>query len=214
MKPAAVIGIVVIVVIIAAVVAYVFSGFGKSPSSLPATSSTTAQVTGASSTYNTTALNTSSTTSTAAANSSSGSGSSRANSSGTSAVSNNKTLNFEAGSSSLFGSYLENSSGFTVYLFTADKQYGNSSACAGACLTFWPPVLVPENYSFGGSGAVNVSAFSVITLSNGDRQATYDGWPLYYYAGDKAAGQTNGNGLSSFGGTWYVVTLPKAKVPS
>jgi predicted lipoprotein with Yx(FWY)xxD motif len=38
----------------------------------------------------------------------------------------------------------------------------------------------------------------------GAMQLAYLNHPLYQYAGDSAAGQTNGNGLVSFGGTWSI----------
>ena len=41
------------------------------------------------------------------------------------------------------------------------------------------------------------------------RQVTYGGWPLYYFAGDKAAGQVNGQGFEK---TWYVVNTKGALV--
>jgi predicted lipoprotein with Yx(FWY)xxD motif len=47
---------------------------------------------------------------------------------------------------------------------------------------------------------------STIPRSDGPAKATYDGHPLYTYAGDTAAGQANGNRLNLNGGLWYEVT--------
>ena len=42
--------------------------------------------------------------------------------------------------------------------------------------------------------------------SDGTEEVTYAGHPLYYYAGDTAAGQTTGQGSAAFGAPWWVVT--------
>ena len=42
--------------------------------------------------------------------------------------------------------------------------------------------------------------------ADGTQQITYDGHPLYYFAGDKAPGDVRGQGIHNFGGGWYVVT--------
>ena len=48
--------------------------------------------------------------------------------------------------------------------------------------------------------------FATITRSDGSVQATFDGHPLYTFAGDTAPGQANGNGLNAAGGLWHEVT--------
>jgi hypothetical protein len=71
-----------------------------------------------------------------------------------------------------------------------------------------------------GSGAT-ASDLATITRSDGTKQVTYAGHPLYYFAGDKAAGQTNGEASNGFGAPWYLVapsgqqitSLPAASAP-
>ena len=130
-----------------------------------------------------------------------------------STVQANSTSNkydFIVGHSTTVGNYLENSTGFALYLLTADSPY-NSSACTAECATYWPPyTLAGSVSSLSAQTGINASAFGTITRSGGSKQLTYDGWPLYYYVGDSAAGQTNGEGINAFGGTWYAVTVPKA----
>ena len=99
------------------------------------------------------------------------------------------------------GTYLTDAAGRTVYMFTADKP--NQSNCTGACTGPWPPVLTtgaPE----AGNG-VEASGLGTIKRGN-EMQVTFQGKPLYYFANDKGAGATSGEGINHFGGSWYVVS--------
>lgn len=98
---------------------------------------------------------------------------------------------------------LVNASGMTLYKFSADSA--GTSACSGACATAWPLVTVaPGSTPTGGSGASG--KFGTITRSDGTLQVTYNGDPLYTFAGDTSAGTANGQNITSDGGTWTVVT--------
>ena len=97
------------------------------------------------------------------------------------------------------GSVLSGPSGNTVY--TLLSAQGMPLPCTGACLSAWPPVTATAGSSpHAGSG---VSATLAIDASI--MQVTADGAPLYYFSGDSAAGQANGEGIKNFGGTWYAV---------
>ena len=99
------------------------------------------------------------------------------------------------------GTVLTNAAGFTLYTFQADK--GSTSTCYGACAQFWPPVLGTAHLAAG----QNISGhFGTTTRKDGKTQVTYDGHPLYTYAGDTQPGQTSGNGINQSGGIWNVVT--------
>jgi predicted lipoprotein with Yx(FWY)xxD motif len=100
------------------------------------------------------------------------------------------------------GSILVNSTGRTLYLFKADS--GTSSACAGACATAWPPLLVTGKAT-AGSG-LTASKLGTITRSGGDHQVTYNGHPLYLYVGDKKPGDVTGQGVTAFGAAWFVLS--------
>jgi len=114
-------------------------------------------------------------------------------------------VQISTGSKSPFGTYLTDSSGRTVYMFTADMQ--GMSMCSGACTKPWPPVLT-TGAPTGGSG---VQASALGTIANGKaQQVTYYGHPLYYFIRDKSAGSTAGEGITHFGGSWYVVS-PEGK---
>jgi predicted lipoprotein with Yx(FWY)xxD motif len=97
-----------------------------------------------------------------------------------------------------------NSKGFTLYWFAPDTS--TTSKCTGSCATFWPPVKGPVTAGSGVTGTLGT-----ITRSDGTTQATYDGHPLYTFAGDKAPGQANGNGKNLSGGLWYEMTVSGAK---
>lgn len=101
--------------------------------------------------------------------------------------------------SSPLGTILVDQDGKTLYLFEADSM--NKSNCSGGCLALWPAVMA-NSKATAGSG---VSA-GMIGTATGSSQVTYAGHPLYWFSGDTAAGDTNGEGLTDFGGAWYAVS--------
>jgi len=94
----------------------------------------------------------------------------------------------------------------TVYLFEADK--GGTSACSGACAGDWPPVI---GQAQAGSGA-SASQLGQITRSDGTKQVTYNGHPLYLFAKDEDSGDAYGQGVKAFGAEWYVLSPSGNKV--
>ena len=113
-------------------------------------------------------------------------------------------------SSGSAGSFLTNSSGRAIYLWVKDGK--NSSACSGACAGAWPPVTATGTVTASG-GAV-AADLGTITRSDGTKQVTYDGHPLYYYVGDSAAGQVTGQGSDSFGAKWWLVAPSGSAITS
>ena len=106
------------------------------------------------------------------------------------------------------GAFLTNGSGRTVYLWAKDGM--NMSACSGACAAAWPPV--PATGKLTAAGGAKASDLGTITRSDGTKQVTYDGHPLYYFVGDSAAGQTNGQASDNFGAQWWLVASSGAKI--
>jgi predicted lipoprotein with Yx(FWY)xxD motif len=100
------------------------------------------------------------------------------------------------------GQILTDGDGNTVYLFEKDES--DESYCSGDCATAWPPVTTSGDAT-AGSGA-DQSLISTIQRDDGTEQVTYDGHPLYLYAGDSKPGDTAGNGLDQFGAEWYALT--------
>lgn len=99
------------------------------------------------------------------------------------------------------GSFLTDGAGRAVYLFMADST--GKSTCDGACAAAWPPVIATGQPS--GSGGAQASDLSTITRSDGTKQVTYDGHPLYYFQGDTGPGTDKGQGLNGFGALWWLV---------
>jgi predicted lipoprotein with Yx(FWY)xxD motif/plastocyanin len=109
-------------------------------------------------------------------------------------------LTVKTGSSATLGNYLVDANGMTLYYFARDTV-GKSNASA-TVLASWP-VFNPT--SFAVPSTLNAADFSTITRDDGQKIATYKGWPLYNYAKDKAPGDTLGEGV---GGIWFVIKVP------
>jgi predicted lipoprotein with Yx(FWY)xxD motif len=106
------------------------------------------------------------------------------------------------------GKVLVERTGHTLYLFEKDRR--GMSACGGSCASFWPPLVT------NGKPVVANSAkralLGTIKRSDGRRQVTYNGHPLYRFSLDARAGQTKGEGLNNFGARWYAVSPAGSKV--
>jgi len=94
--------------------------------------------------------------------------------------------------------------GFTLYVFDNDLAAPGTSTCNGGCATSWPPLLVTDGVA---SGIMNLGT---IVRNDSTIQATHNGRPLYFYAGDATAGDTNGDGV---GGVWHTVPYIQAFAP-
>ena len=97
------------------------------------------------------------------------------------------------------GQILTDIEGMTLYLFTNDEQGSGKSVCNDDCLANWPaftaddPLTLPDGVD---------GELTQITRDDGTSQVAYNGWPLYYFVGDTAAGDVNGQGV---GDVWYVI---------
>jgi predicted lipoprotein with Yx(FWY)xxD motif len=100
------------------------------------------------------------------------------------------------------GSILVDSQGLTLYLF--QKDMGTQSECTGACASAWPP-LETSGQPTVGSGA-SESMVGTTKRSDGGVQVTYNGHPLYLFSGDQQPGDTNGDGVNAFGGSWFALS--------
>jgi predicted lipoprotein with Yx(FWY)xxD motif len=96
------------------------------------------------------------------------------------------------------GPFLTGAGGRTLYILTKDSP--GTSTCTGGCAGAWPPFTVSGGTAPSASAGVT-GKLATLTRSDGGIQVTYNGMPLYYFSGDSAAGQTNGQGVQ---GVWYV----------
>jgi predicted lipoprotein with Yx(FWY)xxD motif len=108
------------------------------------------------------------------------------------------TVNLTA--NKFLGSYLANQSGFALYYFSDDSSASGSSTCYDECASNWPPfyaqtIIVPDS--------LKSVDFAAITRTDGSKQTTFRGWPLYLSSRDKAAGDVFGNGMED--NRWHVV---------
>lgn len=99
------------------------------------------------------------------------------------------------------GNYLADGAGKTLYWFMKDSP--GKSACEGPCLANWPAfaaasIVVPAQ--------LKAEDFGSITRPDGAKQTTFRGYPLYYWKGDAAAGDTTGQGVN---GVWFVIDPAK-----
>jgi predicted lipoprotein with Yx(FWY)xxD motif len=101
------------------------------------------------------------------------------------------------------GGILASASGRTLYEFTRDHPDRDTCASISGCSEIWPPLQSAGHLSAG--AGVHASLLSSIRLSNGTRQVTYAGHPLYLYSGDSGPAETAYVGASQFGGSWYAV---------
>ena len=100
-----------------------------------------------------------------------------------------------------FGKVLFAGNGRVVYGFTRDRRNG-PSRCYGDCAAAWP-VYYAKGALTAGTG-VKQSLLGTTRRRDGRRQVTYNGWPLYYYAHEKA-GEVKCQNVETHGGTWLVM---------
>jgi predicted lipoprotein with Yx(FWY)xxD motif len=99
------------------------------------------------------------------------------------------------------GTVLVNDSGFTLYHLKTETA--GKIECTGSCVGVWPPVLLPAGVMAAHAGSGLTGTLGTIHRPDGGTQVTYNGFPLYTYSGDTAAGQANGQGIQ---GVWFAVT--------
>jgi predicted lipoprotein with Yx(FWY)xxD motif len=102
------------------------------------------------------------------------------------------------------GTVVVSKTGLTLYGFTKDSS--KSSACNGSCPSTWVPWIANGSATVKAGSGLTQSLVGTIKRSNGQKQITYGGHPLYHFKGDTKAGQQNGQARKLNGGYWYVIS--------
>ena len=146
------------------------------------------------------------------------------------------SVTLQVSESDQYGAYLTDGEGRALYLFEDTSAEANSETggemtegetggmetggmamegevraeaapCTGDCLGAWPPFTTTGDASSVTAGeGVDAALIGTSSLEDGSTIVTYNGWPLYYFVQDSAAGDVNGQEIESFGGQWYLVT--------
>jgi predicted lipoprotein with Yx(FWY)xxD motif len=94
--------------------------------------------------------------------------------------------------------------GHVVYTYAKDSK-GGAPNCTGSCASVWTPVTgMPK----AGPADNFPGSFGVVTGAGGEKVITYNGYPLYTYAG-AAPLTTKGNGID---GVWHVIILSESDI--
>jgi predicted lipoprotein with Yx(FWY)xxD motif len=150
----------------------------------------------------TTTAKSTTTTTTASSSMSSSTSTTMTSSTSTTMTSSNATVD---AASSAYGKILVDAKGYTLYLLSSEA--GGMVKCQGGCLKIWLPVTLPSGMSKPVAGSGVQGTLGVITRSDGTKQVTDNGYPLYTFVRDTKPGETNGEGIKfPAGGVWYVVS--------
>jgi len=105
------------------------------------------------------------------------------------------------------GAVLVNGQGQTLYMLTSEKGGKITCTQANGCTQAWPETLVTNGATTARAGSgVQASLLGTVKDASGNLEVTYNHWPLYTFSGDSGSGVAKGQGLTSFGGTWYVLS--------
>lgn len=118
-------------------------------------------------------------------------------------------LELWATTSEQIGTFLTDGDGRTLYRFDNDSNKPPKSNCNGDCAKTWPPLLIASPGKIYPTG-VDAQLIGYVERADGTCQVTVNGWPVYYFSGDKAAGDINGQGVK---GTWFAVSPTGGKTP-
>jgi predicted lipoprotein with Yx(FWY)xxD motif len=104
------------------------------------------------------------------------------------------------------GWVLAEANGQVVYEYAGDSK-GGTPTCTGSCAAVWPAVTgLPQV----GPADTLPGTLGTVSMANGAKQITYEGFPLYTFKGAPPL-STKGNGVA---GKWHVIKLSGSDVTS
>jgi predicted lipoprotein with Yx(FWY)xxD motif len=104
------------------------------------------------------------------------------------------------------GTVLVNGKGQTLYLLTSEQNGNITCTTANGCTQVWPETTVASGTKATAGSGVQSALLGTVKDASGNLEVTYNHWPVYTFSGDAGPGVAHGQGLVSFGGTWYVLT--------
>ncbi len=152
------------------------------------------------------ACGSSASTSSGSASPAAGASSAGAASSASNAGASTSSMTVSAKSVSGLGTVLVNQKGQTLYMLTSEKGGKITCTASNGCLQAWPEINLPGGVTAAKAGSgVKAPLLGTVKGGAGKTEVTYNGWPLYTFVGDSSAGTAKGQGITNFGGTWYVL---------
>lgn len=106
----------------------------------------------------------------------------------------------DVASNATLGKFLVDGAGMTLYMYPPDKK--GDSVCVDDCAKRWPVFTTETGKIDAKSSDIKAALFGTSKRKDGTTQVTFNGWPLYYFANDKKAGDTLGQGT---GDIWWVM---------
>jgi predicted lipoprotein with Yx(FWY)xxD motif len=153
------------------------------------------------------------TTSSSGSSPSAAAGSASTGSASNAGASTSSAVTVSAKSVSGLGTVLVDQKGQTLYMLTSEKGGKITCTASNGCLHAWPEINLASGTTAAKAGSgVQASLLGTVKGGAGKTEVTYNGWPLYTFIGDSSAGMAKGQGISNFGGTWYVLNASGSPV--
>lgn len=141
-------------------------------------------------------------------------GSTAAKKSPASSPASGSSLIVKAASVGALGTVLVDGQGRTLYTLSSEASGTITCTSASGCTQVWFELDLGSGQTHQTQGTAQAALVGSETGASGRRLLTYHGWPLYTFSGDTAAGQATGEGVASFGGTWYALSASGGLVKS